>query len=81
MFLVYALHSPVFDKIYIGFTSDLNQRLLSHNTLGTKGWTRKYRPWVVVYNEEFDSKSEAMHREKQLKTARGRQFIRTTIAK
>jgi len=29
MFLVYALHSPVFDKIYIGFTSDLNQRLLT----------------------------------------------------
>ncbi|WP_084328472.1 GIY-YIG nuclease family protein [Indibacter alkaliphilus] len=31
MFTVYALYSPAFDKIYVGFTSNLEQRLLSHN--------------------------------------------------
>jgi len=58
MFTVYALHSPKHDKIYIGYTSNLEQRLLSHNKLGTKGWTIKYRPWEVVYTEEHETKSE-----------------------
>ncbi|MGJ1269095.1 GIY-YIG nuclease family protein [Sphingobacterium spiritivorum] len=44
MFTVYVLYSGVYDKIYIGMTSDLPGRLLSHNELGTKGWTIRYRP-------------------------------------
>lgn len=43
MFTVYALHSPDYEKIYIGHTSNLDQRMLSHNKLG-KGWTKSYRP-------------------------------------
>jgi len=35
MYTVYALHAPEYDKIYIGYTSNLEQRLLSHNKLGT----------------------------------------------
>jgi putative endonuclease len=74
MFTVYVLYSDKFDKIYIGYTSDLTSRLLSHNELGTKGYTMKYRPWKVIYTEIHEEKSEAMKREKQLKTARGRDF-------
>ncbi|MEX0723823.1 MAG: GIY-YIG nuclease family protein [Gracilimonas sp.] len=44
MLTVYALYSPTYEKIYIGYTSNLEQRLLSHNKLGKKGWTVKYRP-------------------------------------
>ncbi|WP_426670702.1 GIY-YIG nuclease family protein [Mucilaginibacter sp. McL0603] len=43
MFTVYALYSTKYNKIYIGFTSDLNNRFLSHNELATKGHTIKYR--------------------------------------
>ncbi len=75
MFTVYALYSPEYDKIYLGYTSDLDARILSHNTLGTKGWTIKYRPWVLVYTEEHVTKAEAMQREKELKSAKGRAFI------
>ncbi|NBP70995.1 MAG: GIY-YIG nuclease family protein, partial [Cytophagia bacterium] len=39
MFTVYALHSPAHDKLYIGFTSDIEKRLASHNALATKGYT------------------------------------------
>jgi putative endonuclease len=60
MFTVYALYSPAFDKIYVGFTSNLEQRLLSHNVLGKKGWTIKYRPWTLLHTETFKTKSEAM---------------------
>ena len=46
MYVVNALYSKIFDKIDIGFTSDIEQRLLSHNNkLATKGWEIKYRLW------------------------------------
>ncbi len=79
MFTTYVLHSETHDKIYIGFTSNLEQRLLSHNQLATKGWTIKFRPWNLIYKEEFATKSAAMKREQQLKSSRGRAFIRTLI--
>ena len=79
MFIVYVLYSASFDKIYIGFTSDLEQRLRSHNELATKGWSIKFRPWQLVHKEIFESKADAMQREKQLKTAQGREWIRGLI--
>ena len=75
MFQVYALHSPSYDKIYIGYSSNLSERLLSHNFLATKGYTVKYRPWELVYSETAESKKQAMVREKELKSAKGREYI------
>ncbi|HEY1009706.1 MAG: GIY-YIG nuclease family protein [Daejeonella sp.] len=75
MFKVYVLYSARHNKIYIGFTSDLQNRFKSHNELGTKGWTIKFRPWELVLTEEFQTKAEAMKREKNLKGARGRDEI------
>ncbi|MCD6556244.1 MAG: GIY-YIG nuclease family protein, partial [Bacteroidales bacterium] len=49
MFTVYVLYSEKYDKIYIGYTSNIEQRLLSHNKLSQKGYTVKYRPWKIVY--------------------------------
>ncbi len=79
MFTVYVLYSANYKKIYIGFTSDLSQRLLSHNELGKKGWTIKFRPWQLVHTETFQEKADAMKREKELKTATGRNFIWSII--
>jgi len=81
MFTVYVLYSPDHDKIYIGYTSDLEQRLLSHNKLGKKRWTIKFRPWELIFTEEFESKKEAMDREKQLKSARGREYVWEEVQK
>jgi len=79
MFTVYVLHSPEHHKIYIGCTSNLEQRFKSHNELGKKGWTIRFRPWKIVYTETFQTKEEALLREKQLKSAKGRAFIHQTI--
>ena len=75
MFTVYVLYSEKYHKIYIGYTSNMEQRLLAHNELETKGYTLKYRPWKVIYTEIFTEKSDAMKREKQMKSAKGRDFI------
>ncbi len=79
MYYVYAVYSDRFDKIYIGMTSNLEQRFLSHNELSKKGWTRKFRPWRIVYTEILESKEKALKREKELKTFKGREFIRKQI--
>ena len=79
MFTVYVLYSEKYDKIYIGYTSNIEQRLLSHNKLSQKGYTVKYRPWKIVYTEKFTTRKEALQREKELKSSRGRNFIRKEI--
>lgn len=80
-FTVYVLYSLKFDKIYIGYTSNLVNRFHSHNSLSKKGYTIKYRPWLVAYTEIYNSKSDAMKREKQLKSGKGREFIWEYIEK
>ena len=79
MFTVYILYSSDNNKTYVGFTSDLEARLKTHNELGTKGWTIKYRPWILIHTEKFECKKKAMDREKYLKTGVGREFIRNLI--
>ena len=81
MFVVYALYSMNYDKIYIGFTSNIQERFKSHNELAQKGWTINFRPWEIIYQEYHLSKAKAMNREKELKTAAGRNFIRSLIKK
>ena len=76
LFTVYILFSEKFNKHYTGFSSDLQERMISHNQLG-KDWTAKYRPWKLIYVKEFESKQEAMIYEKWLKTGVGRDFIKT----
>ena len=79
MYTVYILFSKKYNKIYIGYTSDLEGRIISHNELGKKGWTFKFRPWTLVYSEEFDVKVEALSKEKHLKSGRGREWIWSEI--
>jgi putative endonuclease len=74
-FYTYAIYSESCDKIYIGYSSDPNKRLAYHNSSLNHGWTCKFKPWKLVHIEEFDTKKDAMLKEKQLKSARGRKFI------
>ncbi len=74
-YAVYVLFSDNYNKHYTGFTTNLQQRLLSHNELG-KDWTKSYRPWRVIHVKEVATKQEAMQYEKWLKTGTGRDFIK-----
>ena len=76
-FCVYVLFSPNSGKHYTGFTTDLINRFHSHNTFSNKGFTIRYRPWLVIHIEVFDNKKSALQREKWLKTGSGRDFIKS----
>ena len=76
IYTVYILFSIIHQKHYTGFTSNIEQRLLSHNLLG-HDWTAKYRPWKLIFTKEFEHKTDAMKYEKWLKSGIGREFIKT----
>ena len=78
-FVVYVLYSKKFDKTYTGFTSNLIERFKSHNYLGKKGFTIRYRPWIIVFVEPFKTKIEAKKREAYLKSGHGRAWVRSEI--
>ena len=79
LYTVYILFSSSHNKIYIGYTSNLLERFKSHNVLGKKGFTVKYRPWIVAYCEHFEDKAAAIQREKALKSGKGRKWIYTKL--
>ena len=80
-YYVYVLYSKKYDKIYIGYTSNLEVRMSYHNETARKGYTKRYRPWEVLYKEEYKTKLEALKREKQLKGGQGRSWFKHTLLK
>ncbi|MGB0346329.1 MAG: GIY-YIG nuclease family protein [Balneolaceae bacterium] len=64
---VYVLTNFQRSILYIGVTSNLSQRIWQHKTENGSGFTKKYKATILVYAEEFDSISDAIAREKQLK--------------
>ena len=79
VFITYVLYSEKYNKIYVGHTSDIDERFKSHNESATKGWTVHFRPWKIIHCEQFDSRQKARQREKQLKTSAGRRWIRKEL--
>ncbi len=74
-FYVYILKSKKSGKSYIGHTSDLVKRLVEHNN-GKSISTRFGRPWELIYEEEFQTRSEAAMRERYFKSVSGRMELK-----
>lgn len=70
MYFTYVLYSTSADRLYIGQTDDLPFRLWRHNTRQVQS-TKAYTPWTLVYVEVFSTRSEAMRRERELKSHLG----------
>jgi putative endonuclease len=52
---------------YTGYAKDLNARLMMHQQGKGARYTRIHKPKKLVYTEEFGTRKEAMHREKEIK--------------
>jgi putative endonuclease len=72
------LKSKVKDRYYIGSTDNLERRLILHNE-GNSISTKPFVPWEIVYFEEYDTKSEAIKREYQLKKMKSKKYIEWLI--
>jgi putative endonuclease len=76
---VYIIQSLKDGSYYIGYAADPDLRLQRHND----GWTKSTKskiPWRLVYTEIYDSKSEAIVRERQIKSWKSHKEIDKLIA-
>jgi putative endonuclease len=64
---------------YTGFTEDLEKRLIEHNKKSLSFWTKRGTAWELIYKEEYDNNTEALEREKWLKTGVGREFLKNNV--
>ncbi len=66
MYYVYILQSQKNKDIYVGYTTDLKNRVLLHNSGKVKS-TKAYKPWLLIYYEAYRNKFDATLRENELK--------------
>ena len=66
---VYVLRNPA-GKCYTGLTDDVGRRLQQHNT-GVSKWTKKHRPWTLVWQQGPMKLGEARKLENLLKRQKG----------
>lgn len=74
----YVLRSLKNGILYKGSTQDIENRLAIHNQ-GLVNYSSKHMPWELVLFEQFETRSEAMKREKWYKTGVGREWIKSKI--
>ncbi len=64
---VYFLTNFQRTTLYIGVTNDISRRVWNHKEGKGSEFTSKYKLTILIYAEEYDSISDAIAREKQLK--------------
>ena len=83
MFTVYVIKNES-GKIYIGQTENKNKRLKQHNNTAfdKRSYTKLNKgPWRLAYQEKFQTRKEALKREKELKSHRGRDWLREIMGR
>ena len=78
MYTIYAIKSLYKNYIYVGLTSDLENRIHRHNS-GYEKTTKPYRPFNLIYTEIAENRESARLREKFLKSSTGKRFLRKLI--
>ena len=75
---VYVLRSLKDHQFNVGFTRDLPLRVQQHNK-GFVTSTKKRVPFELVYWEGCLNQNDAEHREKYLKSAWGKRYIKRRL--
>ena len=75
---VYVLQSNKDRNFYTGWTNDLRKRLLEHNS-GNVFSTKSRKPFKLIYYEACLNRKDAQKREKYLKTAWGKRYIKSRL--
>ena len=61
-------------KTYVGYTDDIDKRLIKHNSNKGAKSTKGYK-WLLIYTKKFMTKSEAMSYEYKLKKDRNKRKV------
>jgi putative endonuclease len=74
MFIVYILQSEKNHRYYSGSAKDLKNRIQEHYSGETKS-IRNGIPWKIIHKEEFESRVEALKKEKQIKSRGAKRYL------
>jgi putative endonuclease len=77
-FYFFILYNYKTNRYYTGYCEDIITRVTKHNQ-GSTPSTRHRIPWNLVYSEKYESKTEAIIRERQIKNKKSRIFIEYLI--
>ena len=77
-YYIYVLKSEKDYQLYTGFTKDLTKRLIEHEK-GRVPSTKNHLPVSLIYWEGCLSRSDATRREKYLKTAWGKRYLKNRL--
>jgi putative endonuclease len=77
-YITYILISEVANKTYVGYTDNLERRLTEHNN-GESLFSKRYKPWKILYSENFSTKFEAIKKEKYFKSKAGRIWMKKNL--
>ncbi len=77
-FTTYILYSKKLDKYYIGYTSNIDDRLIRHNQ-NSSGFTGRATDWEVVFTKHFSTKTAAYAYERKIKSWKSRDKIMELI--
>jgi putative endonuclease len=80
MFYTYIIFSKTLDKYYTGSCENIENRLNDHLN-GRSTYTKVVKDWIIVYFENFDSRSLAIKREMEIKKKKSRKYIEFIISK
>jgi len=80
MYYVYILFSRKDYKFYVGSTSDLSRRIAEHKSRKVKS-TRNRLPIALVCYEAYCYKSDALAREKFLKSSDGKKDLKRRLGR
>lgn len=78
MFYVYVLRSELDYGLYIGCSTNLRARLRAHRA-GTNLATAHRGPWTLIYYEAYLHQTDALGRERYLKSGSGRRFLKAQL--
>lgn len=80
MYYLYFIKSEKFDRHYVGVTSNPKRRLDEHNC-GENKSTKPYRPYKIIYLEEYDTKALALKKEWWIKNKPEGRWYKKNIIK
>ena len=75
---VYVIESLSDKTWYTGIAIDAGTRLKEHNA-GKDRFTKGHRPWKIIYTEMQNDWMSARQREKYLKTAAGKNWLKKSL--
>lgn len=79
MFYTYVLKSLKNSRFYIGSTNNLQRRLKEHNS-GQSKYTKLTAPFILIYQETFQTRKNAVRRELFLKSGKGREWLKSQLS-